>query len=284
MKGINQAIIEFTQEPFPIWENALTVLLVKDEWRRLVKWNLPPSSYNVANCLFKQPTYSALLCDISNTLQSTYLEIPIGNELRDFYEEHGLSPLSEPRIYSADVIGQLRKSFELLGLIPEVLQCVSTLVRTIQVLSTEDPDFDISYSHPEIPFSIFVSTGMDNSLISTVRLAESILHEAMHLKLTLIEKSIQLIQPGSKEEFYSPWRETHRPLRGVLHGMFVFRAISDFYELLLTTKIVTPIVSDFLRWRIEQICSELLAVHEFPFVKSLTKDGASLSKNLLPSN
>lgn len=63
-------------------------------------------------------------------------------------------------------------------------------------------------------------------------LAECILHEFMHQKLCCIE-DIAKIFNGSKhldEYYYSPWRSDARPLRMILHGLFVFTAVVEFWH------------------------------------------------------
>lgn len=63
-------------------------------------------------------------------------------------------------------------------------------------------------------------------------LAECILHEMMHQKLCNIEDIAQIFvgKRHLKECFYSPWRNDARPLRMILHGVFVFTAIIEFWN------------------------------------------------------
>ncbi len=154
---------------------------------------------------------------------------------------------------------------------------------SIHIFRPPDVEIDLSYSHPQIPFSIFLSVCEDDSTISNFRLAESILHEAMHLKLTLIENIVPLVEANTNTLFYSPWRSEERPIKGVLHGLFVFRAIKEFYEELYKT-IKFSEAEEYFSTRISQIKNEITLLKGFAASSELTVEGANLSKNLLPLN
>ena len=62
-------------------------------------------------------------------------------------------------------------------------------------------------------------------------LAECVLHEFMHQRLCIIEDVAKIFE-GSKhqnEKYYSPWRNDARPLRMVVHGLYVFTAIIEYW-------------------------------------------------------
>ena len=63
-----------------------------------------------------------------------------------------------------------------------------------------------------------------------IRLAEAIVHEFHHNELYMLMETKQLIQDKYNEnKFYSPWREDARPLFGLLHAIYVFNGVFDFY-------------------------------------------------------
>jgi HEXXH motif-containing protein len=66
------------------------------------------------------------------------------------------------------------------------------------------------------------------SEVSALRATENVVHEAMHLQLTVFEQARPLIADKTMQ-MASPWREEPRHLRGVLHGLYVFRCISAFF-------------------------------------------------------
>lgn len=59
--------------------------------------------------------------------------------------------------------------------------------------------------------------------------AEHFLHEASHLRLTIIMGSDRLFTEKAEQGLYtSPFRRDPRPLRGIFHGAFVFARIAEF--------------------------------------------------------
>ena len=73
-----------------------------------------------------------------------------------------------------------------------------------------------------------------------VRLAEDLLHEAVHMRLHDLEEVAPLVRSrqgagrdGEEPVFYSPWRREWRPLRGILHACCTFVAGALLFEALL---------------------------------------------------
>ena len=156
---------------------------------------------------------------------------------------------------------------------------MTTLVRAIQILKPVDPDNDVSYSHPDIPFSIFVSISEKKTEEATLRIAESIIHEAMHLQLTLIENYIDLVKPNSTNKYYSPWRDEKRPARGVLHGLYVFRTIYEFFsELKIFSQ--SDSIRKYSQNRQQSIAQQIGHIKDFHLNQDLTPDGAKLAMHL----
>jgi HEXXH motif-containing protein len=191
-----------------------------------------------------------------------------------------LEPLSYDELIANQAAEKLHAAWQILASVPSVLASMQALVKTIQVVHSPDLEIDISYSHPDIPFSVFVSVGEDTSLISSLRVAESILHEAMHLQLTLLEAQLPLVQPDSQATFYSPWRMEARPVRGVLHGLYVFRVIHDFYESLPAPPLATE-WAPFVANRLATIRKELAEITSFGTAAGLTDAGQHLVRSLL---
>lgn len=122
-----------------------------------------------------------------------------------------------------DEIAMIQAAFEELRSVESLRTTVLTLVRSLHVL--ESPrGFDVSFSSPGVPFSVSVSVPEPDERDAVLRLAESIVHEAMHLQLSLIEGVCGLVTAGDTTA-YSPWKERDRPVQGVLHGIYVFVVI-----------------------------------------------------------
>ncbi|MDQ8015236.1 MAG: HEXXH motif-containing putative peptide modification protein, partial [Flavobacterium nitrogenifigens] len=90
---------------------------------------------------------------------------------------------------------------------------------------------------------------------------------------------IDLIKPGTSETFYSPWRDEQRPVRGVLHGMFVFWNIYNFYKQLLSTKSIPVEAESYLIHRMEDIEMEFKSISGFKDSEGVTDEGKKLSEN-----
>lgn len=280
-------IHSFIENPFPLWENNLTQEIVKSEWESLAEHSITPEQYSTARSYYKDINLSQsdkVKIYGTSAKDPIYVEYPQKEILQNFYEYIGLEVLNQSEIESIDSIQKISNALQILGTTPGILECLSQVVKCIIILRQDDPEIDTSHSDPNIPFSIFVSVCEETSDISILRVAESILHEAMHLKLTMIEHHIDLIIPETKEVFYSPWRDEERPLRGVLHGLFVFKAIYEFYSAIIIATPHSTIVNEFLNNRISDIEDEFKILIDFHSSVGLTPMGASLIENLLPLN
>ena len=137
-----------------------------------------------------------------------------------------------------------------LGLSPELERLVRHLVRDIYPLVAE-PGYDVSHSQPQWREAIFVSCPERDDDVGALRLAESVVHEAMHLHLTNEEERAPLVA-APWETTHSPWRDTERPVRGVMHGLFVFACIYRFLQRLVA---VAPLDDDVRLYVEDRICS-----------------------------
>jgi len=281
---IKKAVRKFVNSPHPLWETELTKLLVRAKWQELKEVGiLNEQNYTTSRSLksnYRLAQNSELI--IEQAGQRIFLEAS-SIDLIDFYKAHGLSVYNIAELEKYQVFSKLKKALMLFQGLGHSDSCIIALVRSIQGLKQDDKEIDISYSHPNIPFSIFVSVCEDQSTISNLRVAESILHESMHLKLTLIENTIPLVKPGANNLFFSPWREEQRPAGGILHGLFVFKAIFNFYSD-IKNKFKTDETLKYIKNREDQIAFEIQELKNFNDCSDLTEYGAILTKNLLPLN
>lgn len=155
---------------------------------------------------------------------------------------------------------------------------VGTLVRSVHRVAPRAPGYDLSHSEPTIPFSVFISVPA-GELSGDMRAAESLLHEAMHLQLTLIERHAPLVT--GKGEAYSPWQQCERPIQGIVHGLYVFCAIDDW----LRSSAASPSASDearsYAHRRQAEIAEEVAGVSDLPLSAGLTGFGAHFTGGLL---
>jgi len=281
--NIEELAKRFVANPFPLWEVELTKTLVEHKWENLCRQGIVGLQryYNTTNAYYKKNYQTALRGKslLANQAPNTRLEFADFEYLTSFYNEHGLDPLNVEETTDCWAVEKLNAALELLDLVPGCLDCVSQLVRSIQVLRQPEPEYDVSYSHPDIPFTIFVSVGEEDTSTANLRLAESILHEAMHLKLTLIETVLPIIAYQTTATFYSPWRSEERPIQGVMHALFVFSTIAEFYNQLYRLE---PLEENlFINYRLEDIKSEVLLINNFSNNSGLTCYGSNLAFNLI---
>lgn len=279
---IQKIIQDYLKHPLPLWENDITQILVEYKWVELdTKSKIISNRYTIAGCVIKDKSVTETNLSLSASNYNIKIAIPC-DDLKGFYKKHGIEPVGITD-KSNNEIKKIITALDIFQKIEPIQNFILNIIKSVQLIKAEYSDTDISYSHPEIPFSIFFSVCDEVSMISDLRVAESILHEAMHLKLTLIETHIELIEANTKEMFYSPWRDEKRPLRGVLHGIFVFRAIKDFYSLLTTSKDYSHNSTEiqFIKLRIEEIEKEFESLKDFPNSNGLSIFGKSLASKLL---
>lgn len=160
---------------------------------------------------------------------------------------------------------------DLLARSPDLAAIVSGTVVAIYPLSAE-PGYDVSHSQPIWRDRIFVSFPERDDEVGALRLAESVVHEAMHLHLTNEEARAPLVATMS-ETTYSPWRGTDRAVQGVLHGVFVFSCIHHFLCTVERCGRFSEDGREHLRGRLDDIEREVSQVDASALVAALTVKG-----------
>lgn len=156
----------------------------------------------------------------------------------------------------------------------QLIDAMRLLVRSIHRLESKGPGYDASHSDPALPFSIFVSLPVGERF-GALRLAESMLHEAMHLQLTLLEHAGPLVH----DELacgYSPWQQTERPLGGLMHGLFVFRVIDQWLRALAARRSDDTDVLTYAMRRRHEISQEIASLGDITASPALTEKGKRL--------
>lgn len=273
----------YLQAPFSIFDEATATALVPVGWQLLAtNQGIDAAQYSIANCLITPQAMTTKPHQLALTTNETVLvEEPEFERLQGFYDEHGLEPLPATELLTGHVVSKLQRALAVLAEVAPAYACVRTLVRSVQVLRQPEPEIDVSYSHPAVPFSIFVTVCDEDSPLAALRVAEAVLHETMHLHLTLLEAVVDLVLPGSSALYYSPWREEDRPVRGVLHGLFVFRAVQAFYQALIAEAEYASDLTEFASERISAITQEVQLLTGFTQANGLTAIGKQLVANLL---
>ncbi|MFA4900095.1 MAG: HEXXH motif-containing putative peptide modification protein [Brevundimonas sp.] len=192
------------------------------------------------------------------------------------YAEMGLAFAAPPSSKAHALLGD---AWGFLDRVPDAEQAISTLVCSIHVLEPPGPGYDTSHSDPDLPCSIFLSLPIGEPH-AALRAAESILHEAMHLQLTLIEAQVPVVR-ASGATLYSPWQQCHRPVSGLVHGLYVFAAIDAYLAELLTQDGVLDETAAFARKRRREIGEEISEAREVVGHNDLTRFGLAFVDGLL---
>jgi HEXXH motif-containing protein len=155
---------------------------------------------------------------------------------------------------------------------------LDALVHAVHLLKRQGQGYDTSHSDPQLPCSVFVSVPLGERY-PAIRLAESLVHEAMHLQLTMLERYERLVRDvGAKA--WSPWQQTKRPALGLLHGLFVFRTIDVWLDQVQHSAHEDE-ARRYAERRRREIDREIATVTNLPASASLTPFGVLLARRLL---
>lgn len=192
----------------------------------------------------------------------------------------------EVRFYRAEEILEggisvrVREALRILGAVPTVLSSIGHLVRALHLLDPLDDEVDVSFSEPGLPFSAFVSVPGPGAVAGALRVAEALLHEAMHIQLTLAEAVVPLVAL-TEGTYFSPWRNEYRTAQGVLHALYVFRVIDAFFDAVPFEDPALAPLRSHARERRATIACQVREVHEFGECGDLTADGVAFVDRLL---
>lgn len=269
------------------WLPGLTAGLAGRGWEDLYHGiGLTPSEYGTERVLARDRNAprkivsvipAALSC--RDSAQAFQIEL-LGRDTARRYEETGVKFYSEDEINRGRMTERVVEAVTILKSIPTLFTAAAELVRSVHLIDAGDDDYDVSFSEPDVPFSIFVSVSKASSITNTLRLAEAIVHEAMHLQLTLIEKYVPLVIKTQKKIF-SPWRGEYRSIRGVLHALYVFRVIDRFLECLLAMKSYPYEEVKYIQGRRDEIDEQINKVRTLREHTELTLVGACFVDRLM---
>jgi HEXXH motif-containing protein len=161
--------------------------------------------------------------------------------------------------------------------VPALAEIVRARVRHVHVLKAP-PGYDISHSEPHWTDRIFISIPEHSDSVGALRLAENVIHEAMHLHLTVCEHKRPLVR-DLIGQIHSPWRQTSRPYGGVLHGLFVFACLREYFVRVQQDR--DPAADRHIRRRLEEIDAEIVQIDIERLVIGLTDAGQALAIQLL---
>lgn len=173
----------------------------------------------------------------------------------------------DPRLRSATDDLALADAETLIALVPDLHGIVRQRVRGLAIVSSPGPDYDTSHSEPAWPGWIFVSIPA-SGVRGALRLAEGVIHEAMHHNLTALELQIPLTL--SNDAIYSPWKQETRTASGILHGLYVFVCLAAYFRQICREQ---GSVGDAARSRITSILGEIDVIDRARLEAALSESG-----------
>ena len=203
------------------------------------------------------------------------------DKLTERWQRTGLHFANPAEIGDTDFPHVLGCSLRLIRQVDPIFGTVAGMCRSLHLLKAPGCGVDCSYSDPLLPFSLFVSCPTATELNRAERLAESIVHEALHLQLSLVETIEPLVVDCREaENLYSPWKGERRPAQGVLHGVYVFGNLRHFWARI---GVQSSTSSSFTEARVKEIDDELASLQGLANHTGLTETGRRIVKSLFGS-
>ena len=272
---------------YSLWLPGLTAELAEVGWSKLCHdTGLSPSNYGTARVIKRSAVAPRrIVARVPASLAADHLDQILHVEILDKnlaknYEETGVKFYTAEEISNLHILEQLEEGIAFLRLLPSLFVVTAKLIKSIHLIDSGDDDYDISFSEPQIPFTVFVSIPRRRSLHAALRVTEALVHEAMHLQLTLIEEVLTLIHPTSGK-YFSPWRGEFRTARGVLHALYVFRVIDCFFGELLRQELISAKYKDYILERGREIRVQINQVRNFLESPELTDLGKKFVSRLI---
>ena len=178
---------------------------------------------------------------------SPYLTIPFERGCRFDYNPGALANIIHRRIVGAlDILRQMWRDLwhELLAVNRHIV-----LFREVR-----RPDTVSSFSNSSVPGTLFICPYVGEDVISTGDALDSLIHEHCHQKLYLLESLVPLYDKDYVTRHRSPWKESPRPIGGILHGYFVFTVLARFWKRAIGKG---DTLSDYAARRLREIATEL---------------------------
>ena len=182
----------------------------------------------------------------------------------------------------AERIGVLKQAWEVVHTVwPGLSSSIGYLVRCVHLLKAPFPELDCSYSRPDLPFSVFLSVPGRGARARIERVTEALVHETMHLQLSLVERRIPLVESDRPEAVaFSPWRGGERSVGGVLHALYVFVVVRRLWQY-AARKSLRVLDRQFAEARIRAIREEVVRTRHLDASSGLTSEGRQLVRQLL---
>ncbi|WP_165191637.1 aKG-HExxH-type peptide beta-hydroxylase [Caulobacter soli] len=261
------------------WYEGLASDLAAHAWSGLARIGIDAETYGVSRVVAGDPTAQRHGVALTGLAWAHPVRLDLFDAtMRRRYGALGLQP--PPETFSASAFeAALARAMVVLDTVAPVGAAVRSLVWSVTPLAVTGPDYDSGFSDPDVPLSIFIGAHAPEDEVPPIRLAEGVLHEAMHLQLSLIEDVAPLVV-GGVFEHHSPWQNRPRPTQGLLHGLYVFRVVQDFLRAALAADALSPADHAHAQRRIKQIDADCAQLSALKTSIDLTPTGRGLVERL----
>ena len=192
------------------------------------------------------------------------------------YRATGLEFATAEDVIRINAVPRLLAALDAIAALPDLAAALGDVLAAVHILKPPGADYDVSHSDPDVPFSAFVGVQLEPGPLDRLRLAEELVHECMHLQLTLHEAQQPLVR-GNGELHRSPWKGCQRPTQGLLHGFFVFSALDTFLARFSVAGRLDSMETAHVEARRREIAGDLeIAASALAGSCELTEDGRNL--------
>lgn len=166
-------------------------------------------------------------------------------------------------------------SLQKISLFDNLLASIKHFLKHLVLIVPDNQDIDISLTDPTFPYTVFISIPEDSQKNCVDRFTEGLIHEVLHLQLTAIEDTTPLIYDNKlKQDIFSPWKGEGRDARGLLHAVYVFSSLLNFWTRVSNNEETS---CSFALKRIKEIREELSASMHLLESEALTPSGRKLA-------
>ncbi|MGW4241401.1 HEXXH motif domain-containing protein [Nocardia sp. NPDC004722] len=146
-------------------------------------------------------------------------------------------------------------------------------LKILAPLSTQPMATSTSHTETSASGCVYTTASAD-----PCQLALTLIHEIQHSKLNLLLNRVVLVESDRGPRFYAPWRDDPRPLPGLLHGIYAFFGVTNFWRVHRRSDCHNTLTAhiDFELWR-RQV---LTAIEQAVGSGALTPEGLLLVRTL----
>jgi HEXXH motif-containing protein len=165
--------------------------------------------------------------------------------------------------------------------LPDALEPLDRFIRWVAINPVSEMD-DTNFVSDSNLLGSFAVLGIDNPWV----VASACIHEMHHNRLFCIEELDGFLEGerlGTHDdaEYYSPWREQPRPLRGILHGLYVYVPEARYWQSCAAATDAPEPALALARDRVVRIrLQQEIALHQLERFGRFTARGAELFRQL----